>query len=562
MPSTLRKFHFEQLEARRLLTGMAEGQLFLYLLNEARHDPAAYARTEALPVSFDTVQARQPLAINANLQRAAQFHSVEMAEHNYFAHQSAVTGRWPNANARAHGYALPSWWTDDNNFIESIAAGNATARASLRQLMMSPPHRDHLLGISNFNSQNADGGIGYAFDGSALYRNYWTVHLARTEPSQIFLTGVVYDDLNDNGRYDLNEGLSAMKVSHAGSEVLTNSAGGWSLVVQANQSYPLIVETAAGTLRVDVDVASTNRHVEFRTDVGMSRIDFGNWQVVSDRTPPSASLSASDLRFRNRAEHLFTVSFRDNGAIASDSIATGNFAVNGPNGFQQTPVLVSKTQSGEQWKAVYRVTPPGPVWTSEHNGTYAINVVGNQVRDISGNPLPAAMLGSFQVGISSVVHREDVNDDGIVSPLDVVQVINHLNLVATSAVHPGFRPELDVNRDGSNGPIDVILIINYLNRQITGGGEGEGSRAAIGTTAISSAPSFYAATCERGYTEQTPAAFRRDQALVDIWREPDEADPTGRPKWSSGKIHYGGRGDLRPDPLSAGRSELVPRERL
>lgn len=383
--------------------------------------------------------------------------------------------------------------------------------------MLSPPHRDHLLGISTFNSVNTEGGVGYAFDGDSNFRNYWTVQLARTEPSQMFLTGVVYDDLNDNGRYDVNEGLSAIKVSHGGSEVLTNSAGGWSLVVEANRNYPLIVETAAGAMRLDVAVAAANRHVEFRTDFGMSRIDFGTWETVSDRTPPTASLNASSLLVRNRTEHLFTVSYRDNESIDSDSIATGNIVVNGPNGYQQTAELVSKTQIGNQWNAVYRVTPPLAPWSSAHNGTYAVNVVANQVRDSSGNALAATMLGTFQVSISSVVRREDVNEDGIVSPLDVVLVINHLNLAATAAIHPGFRADLDVNRDGSNGPIDVILIINYLNRMIAGGGEGESSQAITLATENSPAPNVRSAAAERLLKAELASSLRRDQALAEMW---------------------------------------------
>lgn len=37
-----RSLSMEMLESRRLLTGLAQSQLFHYLLNEARHDPPAY----------------------------------------------------------------------------------------------------------------------------------------------------------------------------------------------------------------------------------------------------------------------------------------------------------------------------------------------------------------------------------------------------------------------------------------------------------------------------------------------------------------------------------------
>ncbi len=475
MVSKRRKPFVEQLEQRRLLTGVNEGQLFLYLLNEARHDPAAYAASETLPINFLDVEPRQPLAVNANLQQAAQFHSVEMAENDYFAHQSAVTGQWPNANARAHGYNLPSWWESDNNFIESIAAGTITAtpKAALRQLMLSPSHRDHLLGISDFNAQNTEGGVGYAFAADSTYNNYWTAQLARTEPSQVFLTGVVYDDLNDNGRYDLKEGIAGINVSNGVSNVLTNAAGGWSLQVSTNESYQIVVGASGGPLAANVAVSGENRHVEFRTDFRMSRTDFSNWIVSSDRTLPTASLAATNLRIRHQPTHAFTVTYQDNVAIDGSTIATGNIIVNGPAGYQQVAELVSKTQVGAQWNAVYRVSAPNSTWSSVDNGTYSVQLLANQVRDTGDNAVAPATLGNFQVNISSVIRPEDVNDDGLVSPLDIVILVNYLNSVVTSENPPAFRPELDVSVDGRISPLDIILIINFLNQALAGAGETE-----------------------------------------------------------------------------------------
>ena len=62
----------------------------------------------------------------------------------------------------------------------------------------------------------------------------------------------------------------------------------------------------------------------------------------------------------------------------------------------------------------------------------------------------------------------DVDDDGIVVPLDVLLVINRLNQVGsgplpepTNEVAP--PPFYDVNGDGFVSPIDALLIINHLN---------------------------------------------------------------------------------------------------
>ncbi len=121
---------FEILESRRVFAGLAEGQLFLYLLNEARSDPAAYQRAEGLSVDLSGVPKRPPLAWSSALQSSAQFHSVEMATNNYFAHQSAITGQWPNANVRAQGYNFPSWFPNDTNYLESIGAGTFRTTAN------------------------------------------------------------------------------------------------------------------------------------------------------------------------------------------------------------------------------------------------------------------------------------------------------------------------------------------------------------------------------------------------------------------------------------------------
>ena len=78
-------------------------------------------------------------------------------------------------------------------------------------------------------------------------------------------------------------------------------------------------------------------------------------------------------------------------------------------------------------------------------------------------------------------NRLDVNGDGGVSPLDVLQLVNYINvngpgqLPFPTAFTP--PPYLDVNGDGFVSPLDVLSVINFINTQTTGGGgggEGEG----------------------------------------------------------------------------------------
>src|SRR5262245_15690193 len=106
--SRARLLTLEHLEARELLAVAAEEQLFVYSLNRARHDPAAYQQEVSLPVDLTAVAPRPPLAVNDHLLASAQFKANEMATNNYFNHQSQVTGKWPNELVRSYGYPLPS----------------------------------------------------------------------------------------------------------------------------------------------------------------------------------------------------------------------------------------------------------------------------------------------------------------------------------------------------------------------------------------------------------------------------------------------------------------------
>ena len=71
----------------------------------------------------------------------------------------------------------------------------------------------------------------------------------------------------------------------------------------------------------------------------------------------------------------------------------------------------------------------------------------------------------------------DVNDDGFVTPIDALLVINYLNTGAPSllpvpkAGENAPPPYLDVSRDGSASAIDALLVINRLNQPTSAEGE-------------------------------------------------------------------------------------------
>jgi len=319
IPDSKPELHLEFLETRLLLNGVtstltaepaalastaisAPEQLFIDLLNRARSDPQAYEVEVGLPGgTLAAVAAQPPLAFNDLLQDSARFHAQEMADNNYFGHQSQVTGDWPNKMAIDAGYMLP--WGPNANNIESLAAGYGLSTApdsaedTLRLLVEdagvpSLGHRIHLLAMDPFWQQHRVG-VGYAFNNSANLRNYWAIHTAYENASDLFLTGVVYNDKNGNDRYDLNEGLAGVTVStDQGGSVLTNPAGGWSLPVTGG-TYLVTAAGGAynGTGFAVVLVDNSNVEVDFNSGEAQGVIGFG---LYSGSSLPKVSLTAPD----------------------------------------------------------------------------------------------------------------------------------------------------------------------------------------------------------------------------------------------------------------------------
>ncbi len=225
-----------------------EEQYFIYILNRARYDPYAYQIEKSLPISLAGVDPQPPLAVNANLTGSARFHADEMAQYDYFGHQSQETGDWPNKMARDFGYDLPAFYVDDGNNIESLAAGTfADADAALSMLIVDegidpPGHRIHLFAMAPFFQDHREIGVGHRYSASSTYGNYWAIHTACVRPLDTFLTGVVFNDVDADLRYDIAEGLGGVTVTAGTYSTTTNPAGGWSIKVP-NDPYAV---TASG----------------------------------------------------------------------------------------------------------------------------------------------------------------------------------------------------------------------------------------------------------------------------------------------------------------------------
>ncbi|GIX00190.1 MAG: hypothetical protein KatS3mg111_3522 [Pirellulaceae bacterium] len=137
-------------------------------------------------------------------------------------------------------------------------------------------------------------------------------------------------------------------------------------------------------------------------------------------------------------------------------------------------VVVNPTPGGlaePQPDGTIRYTPP-----TDFSGTVRFSYV---VRDELGTVSNVAQV-TVNVQNSrwqNPAGNMDVNDDGFVSPIDALLVINYLNKgneTFLPNIDPPFTPPpyLDVNGDEFVTPLDALLVINFLN-STTAGGEGE-----------------------------------------------------------------------------------------
>jgi uncharacterized protein YkwD len=106
------------------------------------------------------------LSIDDRLNKAAQLHSDDMADRDFFDHQTPDGARMTD-RADAFGYR----W---RLLLENIAAGQDNSAAAVDGWMHSEGHRAAIL-----NANGRDAGMGYTFRpedrGTVTMRHYWTL---------------------------------------------------------------------------------------------------------------------------------------------------------------------------------------------------------------------------------------------------------------------------------------------------------------------------------------------------------------------------------------------------
>lgn len=100
------------------------------------------------------------LEMHATLRQSARGHAEDMAQNDYFDHNS-LDGRSPFDRMEAAGY-------DYSAAGENIAAGSSTAEATMQQWLGSSGHCKNIM-----NGKYVHLGVGYAYSASHQYKHLW-----------------------------------------------------------------------------------------------------------------------------------------------------------------------------------------------------------------------------------------------------------------------------------------------------------------------------------------------------------------------------------------------------
>lgn len=227
----------------------AQEVLVLELINRARFDPNAEATRYGIGLNDGitgtqiTADRKQPLAINLLLIDSARAHSQWMLDNDIFSH-TGVNNSTPTDRMMTAGYVFAGSWSSGENIAwagTTASSINLTQYALLHHegLFKSPGHRVNILGTSFREIGIGQKQGNFLSNGTNYLASMLTENFARSGNS-FYLTGVVYNDINNNEFYDVGEGLERVTISTNGKSYPVYSTGAYSIPL-SNGTYDLVI---------------------------------------------------------------------------------------------------------------------------------------------------------------------------------------------------------------------------------------------------------------------------------------------------------------------------------
>jgi hypothetical protein len=252
----------------------AAEQILIEMINRARLDPEGEAARFGIDLNADLAagtldgSVRHVLAPNPLLHNAAQTHADWMLNTNTFSHTGAGGVSVGQRMAEA-GYVFVGRYASGENLTFSGSTGSIDTDALMennhhRDLFLSAGHRVNILrdsyreiGVSQQEGSYTSGGRTY--NASMVVENF------ALSGSEVFVTGVSYDDSDGDAFYSIGEGRSGVLITAAGQTVQTQAAGGYAIKLAAGADVAVVL----GGITLSVDLTAGNGKLDLagRSDV-------------------------------------------------------------------------------------------------------------------------------------------------------------------------------------------------------------------------------------------------------------------------------------------------------
>jgi hypothetical protein len=257
----------------------AEEQYTLEMINRARANPAeeglrlanttdpevlsSYSyfkiNTNTLKTQFASYPSRPPLAFNAKLITAARKHSDWMKVNNVQSHDGA-NGSSPFDRMNAEGYT--GWTAAGENvaaYARSLWHGHAGFNVDWgEQNQIDLGHRENIMNFKSIVFTEIGVGITLASGGQGKVGPMIITH-DFGKRADYFLTGVVFKDNNNNGFYDVGEGVPGVTI--------TPNKGNFYAVTSTSGGYAIPMTNVSGSVSVTASGAgiggSATKNVSF-----------------------------------------------------------------------------------------------------------------------------------------------------------------------------------------------------------------------------------------------------------------------------------------------------------
>ncbi len=247
----------------------ADEQYMLELINRARANPAAegvrlatatdpditgnynyfQVDTALLRQEFATYPSRPPLAFNAELLQAARLHTNDMATNNFQSHVGSNGFTFDKRIGNA-GYTGIGRWIGENIFAYGTSIWHCQAAFLVDWGNPELGHRHNLLNFGSTDSIATEIGIGLKNVPSPQPGHVGPVIVTQDlgNLGRRFVTGVVYNDKNNNNFYDQGEGMPNITItpSQGAYYAITTASGGYSIPMTGVAGSVTFTATGAG----------------------------------------------------------------------------------------------------------------------------------------------------------------------------------------------------------------------------------------------------------------------------------------------------------------------------